>query len=255
MKLQGKVAIVTGAASGIGKDDRAERYAREGAKVAIADLNLDAAERHRSRNQGGRRRQAMGVAMDVTDEAAVERGRRGRRRRVRRRRRPGQQRRHPDRPSARRVQLRRVEEDDGDPSSTAPSSPRAPACRTCTRPARRQHHLHGFGALQGSVGAEGAVRHRQARADRPRQGGRQGRRRARRARQRDLSGFVRTPLVEKQIPEQAKALGHLRGGRHQEGDAEGHGRRRVHDRSTTSPKWRCCSPRFRPTRSPANRWW
>ena len=43
-------------------------------------------------------------------------------------------------------------------------------------------------------------------------------------------GFVRTPLVEKQIPEQAKALGISEDGRHQEGDAEGDRRRRVHDR-------------------------
>jgi NAD(P)-dependent dehydrogenase (short-subunit alcohol dehydrogenase family) len=42
MKLNERVAIVTGAASGIGRAI-AERYAAEGAKVAIADLNLDAA--------------------------------------------------------------------------------------------------------------------------------------------------------------------------------------------------------------------
>ena len=41
-------------------------------------------------------------------------------------------------------------------------------------------------------------------------------------------GFVRTPLVDKQIPEQAKELGISRSRRDQEGDAEGHGRRRVH---------------------------
>ena len=42
-------------------------------------------------------------------------------------------------------------------------------------------------------------------------------------------GFVRTPLVDKQIPEQAKELGISEAGRHQEGHAEGNGRRRVHD--------------------------
>src|SRR6476660_9788106 len=72
MKLQDKCAIVTGAASGIGREI-AFTYAREGAKVAIADLNEQAAEAtakeiHRA---GGR---AIGVAMDVTDEQAVNSG-------------------------------------------------------------------------------------------------------------------------------------------------------------------------------------
>ena len=49
--------------------------------------------------------------------------------------------------------------------------------------------LHGLGAFQGGVDAQGALRHRQARPDRPRQGGGQGRRRAQRARQRDLPGL------------------------------------------------------------------
>ncbi|WP_079504720.1 SDR family oxidoreductase [Mesobacillus jeotgali] len=43
MKLEGKVAIVTGAASGMGKAI-AELYAREGAKVVVADYNLAGAE-------------------------------------------------------------------------------------------------------------------------------------------------------------------------------------------------------------------
>ena len=38
MRLEGKVAIVTGAASGYGKGS-AEMFAREGAKVAVADIN------------------------------------------------------------------------------------------------------------------------------------------------------------------------------------------------------------------------
>lgn len=43
MKLQGKVAVVTGAASGIGKAI-AIRYATEGAKVIVSDLNLEGAK-------------------------------------------------------------------------------------------------------------------------------------------------------------------------------------------------------------------
>ena len=72
MKLQDKVAIVTGAASGIGKAI-AQRYASEGAKVAIADLNLDAANAAAA-EIAGMGATAMGVAMDVTDEAAVNAG-------------------------------------------------------------------------------------------------------------------------------------------------------------------------------------
>ena len=72
MKLQGKVALVTGAASGIGKAI-AQRYAREGAKIVIADLNLEAANAAAAEiaAAGGT---AMGVAMDVTREDAVNAG-------------------------------------------------------------------------------------------------------------------------------------------------------------------------------------
>jgi 3-hydroxybutyrate dehydrogenase len=72
MKLEGKSAIVTGAASGIGRDI-ALVFAREGAKVAIADLNLDAADAavKEIRAGGG---QAIGVAMDVTNEQQVNDG-------------------------------------------------------------------------------------------------------------------------------------------------------------------------------------
>jgi 3-hydroxybutyrate dehydrogenase len=72
MKLEGKSAIVTGAGSGIGREI-ALTFAREGAKVAIADLDADAANASAAhiRKNGG---QALGVAMDVADEAAVNAG-------------------------------------------------------------------------------------------------------------------------------------------------------------------------------------
>lgn len=72
MKLNDKVAIVTGAASGIGKEI-ALVFAREGAKVVIADLNMDAAEAAAAEIRAAGS-QALAVAMDVTDEAAVNAG-------------------------------------------------------------------------------------------------------------------------------------------------------------------------------------
>lgn len=72
MKLQDQVAIVTGAASGIGKEI-ATRFAQEGARVVIADMNLAAAEAVAAELRAAGK-QAMGVAMDVTDEAAVNAG-------------------------------------------------------------------------------------------------------------------------------------------------------------------------------------
>jgi 3-hydroxybutyrate dehydrogenase len=72
MQLNNKVAIITGAASGIGKDI-AMVYAKAGAKVAIADLNLQQAEQTAQdiHNNGG---QAMAVKMNVTDEIQVKEG-------------------------------------------------------------------------------------------------------------------------------------------------------------------------------------
>ncbi len=70
MQLTGKVAFVTGAASGLGKQI-AHLYSQEGAKVVIADLNQGAADATASeiKAAGG---SALGVAVDVTDEAQVE---------------------------------------------------------------------------------------------------------------------------------------------------------------------------------------
>jgi 3-hydroxybutyrate dehydrogenase len=70
MQLKDKVAIITGAASGIGKEIAIE-YAKEGAKVCIADLNLEAATATSNEiNQSGG--MAMAAAMNVTDEAQVD---------------------------------------------------------------------------------------------------------------------------------------------------------------------------------------
>lgn len=72
MKLQDKIAIVTGSAAGIGKEI-ALTYAREGAKVVIADMNKEAAEAT-AQELRGTGAQAMSVAMDVTDEDQVNAG-------------------------------------------------------------------------------------------------------------------------------------------------------------------------------------
>ena len=72
MKLENKIAIVTGAASGIGKEI-AVRYAQEGAKVAIADLAMDAAKATADEFTA-KGWTAMPVAMDVSDEAQVNAG-------------------------------------------------------------------------------------------------------------------------------------------------------------------------------------
>lgn len=71
MKLDGKVALVTGAASGIGHAI-AKRYAAEGARVAIADLNLDAATA--AAKELSDSKTAIAVAMDVSNEDQVNAG-------------------------------------------------------------------------------------------------------------------------------------------------------------------------------------
>jgi 3-oxoacyl-[acyl-carrier protein] reductase len=66
MRLDGKIALVTGAGSGIGKCI-AETYAREGARVALADLNGDAV-RSAARSIGN---SAIALRCDVSKRADI----------------------------------------------------------------------------------------------------------------------------------------------------------------------------------------
>lgn len=66
-RLEGKIAIITGAASGFGKGI-AEAYAAEGARVVVADLNLEGAQAVAGEIGNG----AIAVRVDVTKRAEVE---------------------------------------------------------------------------------------------------------------------------------------------------------------------------------------
>ena len=70
MRLEGKVAIVTGAAQGMGRAI-ALRYAQEGAKVVVADLNLEKAEGV-AQEINGSDDQAVAVRVDVRDQAQAQ---------------------------------------------------------------------------------------------------------------------------------------------------------------------------------------
>lgn len=73
VNLNNKVALVTGAASGIGKEV-AIKFAQNGAKVAIADLNIDKANEVAAELTKNHQVEAMGVAMDVSNEEQVNKG-------------------------------------------------------------------------------------------------------------------------------------------------------------------------------------
>ena len=229
MQLQGKSALVTGAASGIGKEI-ALTYAREGAKVAIADLNKQAADATAAeiKSAGGK---AIGVAMDVANEEAVNAGvaavvaafggvdilvSNA-----------GIQIVHPleEFPYAEWKKMLAIHLDGaflttraclqhmyksgrggaviymGSVHSKEASKLKAPYVTA-------KHGLIGLAKVVAKEGAQHGVRANVI-----------------------CPGFVRTPLVDKQIPEQAKAAGHHRSRGDQERDAQGNRRRRIHHRS------------------------
>ncbi|MDG4853201.1 MULTISPECIES: L-iditol 2-dehydrogenase [unclassified Mesorhizobium] len=69
MRLKGKSALITGSARGIGRAF-AEAYVREGARVAIADINLEAAEAT-AKDIGSA---AYAIRLDVTNQSSIEAG-------------------------------------------------------------------------------------------------------------------------------------------------------------------------------------
>ena len=225
MRLLGKVAVVTGAASGIGKEI-ARAYRREGAKVVIADLNQAGADAAAAELGG---KDAIGVAMDVTSEAEVEAG------------------------MAKAVsafgridvlvsnagiQIVAPLEDFDFAKWKLMLAIHLDGAFLTTRAALKQMYKQGTG---GSVIYMGSVHSKEASLLKApyvtakhgiiglakvvaKEGAKHG------VRANVICpGFVRTPLVDQQIPEQAKALGLTAAAGDQERHAEGHGRWGVHD--------------------------
>jgi NAD(P)-dependent dehydrogenase (short-subunit alcohol dehydrogenase family) len=71
MKLKDRVAVITGAGSGIGRACALE-FAREGARVVVADINAAGAEKT-AKQIAALDGQAMAIPTDVADPASVQR--------------------------------------------------------------------------------------------------------------------------------------------------------------------------------------
>ncbi|WP_206454600.1 3-hydroxybutyrate dehydrogenase [Aurantimonas marina] len=72
MQLEGNVAVITGAGSGIGREI-ALAFARKGARIAVCDIDVDGADATVAELEAAGA-EAMAVTMDVTDESAVNAG-------------------------------------------------------------------------------------------------------------------------------------------------------------------------------------
>ena len=70
-KLKGRVAVITGGASGLGRAT-AERFAAEGADLVLADLNVRAGEEAAAAISADSGRQVAFFELDVTDEEKTE---------------------------------------------------------------------------------------------------------------------------------------------------------------------------------------
>ena len=193
MKLQDKVCIVTGAASGIGKEIALEFTRARAAKIVVADLNMAGGampprtETRKAAGQPGDRRWRL----NVTDEAQVDASASpGEHQGLRQHRRADQQRRHSDRPPDRGIPAsrngRRLLVDP--PRRRVPDDQGAPASGRCIKASKKGGSIIYMGSVHSKEASvlKAALRHRQARPDRAGQGGVEGRRRARRARQRHL---------------------------------------------------------------------
>ncbi|NGM21861.1 3-hydroxybutyrate dehydrogenase [Roseomonas stagni] len=204
MSMQDQVAIVTGAASGIGRAI-AHRLAREGAHVVIADLALPAAEKTVA-EFAAEGLAATAIAMDVSDERQVEEGIAAVLRKLGRIdvlvSNAGIQIVHPleDFPLADWRRMLAIHLDGAFLTTRACLKPMYAAGRGSIVYIGSVHSKeasklkapyvtakHGLIGLAKVVAKEGAAHGVRANTVCP--------------------GFVRTPLVEKQIPEQAKALG------------------------------------------------